>query len=1154
LKLFPSIILFVIFFYYFFSEDIAQNRFSVFTRTDTIPINFNNHYEVRGISVVPFSESIMLRKKLLNRNDYKFYYDRGYFRLSDSLHYSIFDTLFVTYQSYNIPLKKEYYRRTLVVRYNDKTSDTVRFAQTVSSGFTGESIFGKDMQKSGSIIRGFTVGTTRDFTLTSGLRLQLSGKLTNDIDIVAALTDENTPIQPEGNTERLDELDKVFIEIRHPNAVGTFGDYDLNTKTGEFTNIQRKLQGLKGDFNYENYAGDIAFATSKGKFNTNQYNGTDGVQGPYRLYGINNERDIIIIAGSERVYIDGEEMRRGEGNDYVIEYSNAEVTFTPKRLITSASRITIDFEYTDRQFTRNFFGTSFSTNQLSNKLNVKVNYFREGDDQDSPIDVTLSDSDKKILAAAGDNQFAAVKSGVTEAQPDSTGMIKGTYSRVDTTINGSPYQYYYYNPGNGLYNVSFSYVGDGKGDYTKESLGNYKFACIGKGGYQPVVFLPMPELKQLGSISINAIPFTDIDLNLEVAGSLWDKNRFSSIDDNNNFGSARNIFLNVKPRKINLAHLNLGKIGFSYRDRFIQSKFTSLDRINPIEFSRDYNVLVPDSAEDEQLREASLVLIPFENLNINSTYGYLSRGSEFNSNRFLSNLKLNDNNYGLEYKVDYVSSGTNLLSSKWNRQSGNAFFIWNKIKPGFGFLFEDRRDNPTNNDSLLTGSWRYLEYIPSLELINLYGFAVKAQYSLREESYPVNGVMQRESNAYTQSYDLNYRGIQEVNSSFSLVIRDKKYTPVFKALGSLDNQTILIRSQSRFNFWQRILSGDLYYEATTQRMAKLERVFIRVPQGTGNYKYLGDLNNNGIADDNEFEPTIYDGDYIITTIPTDNLYPVVDLKANTRWKIQMEKVFDKYSFAGKILSPVSTETSFRLEENSKEQNTAKIYLLHFSSFLNDSTTINGFNQFQQDIFLWENSSELSFRFRFSQRKNLNQYSGGLEKGFNKERSVRIRFKMIEEIGNQTEYTNEIDNVIAPTNSTNARSLTSDMLTSDFSYRPERDIEAGFKIGVGRNRDDYPKFPTIINLNSQQLRLNLSFAGTGRLRFEIERNELIANTDKNYLPFELTNGNLLGKNYYWRLSFDYRLSGNLQTSLSYDGRLQGNNKVIHTARAEARAYF
>ena len=75
-----------------------------------------------------------------------------------------------------------------------------------------------------------------------------------------------------------------------------------------------------------------------------------------------------------------------------------------------------------------------------------------------------------------------------------------------------------------------------------------------------------------------------------------------------------------------------------------------------------------------------------------------------------------------------------------------------------------------------------------------------------------------------------------------------------------------------------------------------------------------------------------------------------------------------------------------------------------------------------------------------------------------------------------------------------------------------------------------------------------------MRIEIERDELIANTDENFIPYELTNGNQIGKNYYWRLNFDYKLLTFLQTTISYDGRLQGESRVVHTARAEARAYF
>lgn len=104
-----------------------------------------------------------------------------------------------------------------------------------------------------------------------------------------------------------------------------------------------------------------------------------------------------------------------------------------------------------------------------------------------------------------------------------------------------------------------------------------------------------------------------------------------------------------------------------------------------------------------------------------------------------------------------------------------------------------------------------------------------------------------------------------------------------------------------------------------------------------------------------------------------------------------------------------------------------------------------------------------------------------------------------------------------------RQINSNNVISEFSYRPDRNIEVGFRIKAGRSEDGYPATPTIIDLNSQLIRFNLSFLGTGRLRVEIERNELIANTTQNLIPYELTAGNQIGKNYFWRLNFDYKLS-------------------------------
>ncbi|MBK9099669.1 MAG: hypothetical protein IPM14_16490 [bacterium] len=556
-------------------EVLAQNQYNTISISDTIPINFNNLYNISSVSIIPFSEKIELRNRILERfTDYNFSYSAATFTLSDTLPYSIFDTLIITYETIKIGLKKEYKKRSLVLKYDERRGDTLQVVQTEGGGFTPEDIFGPGMQKSGTLIRGFTVGTTKDFSLNSGLRLQLSGNLTEDIEIVAALTDQNTPIQPEGNTERLEEVDNVFIQIKHQNATGTFGDYTLTNRNGEFGVINRKLQGLMGTVNFNPHQGYVAVAGQRGKFNSINFNGTDEVQGPYNLTGLSGEKDIVVLAGTERVYLDGIEMVRGENNDYIIEYSNATITFTPKRLITNASRIAVDFEYTDRKYSRNFFGTGGQSLFINDEMKIAFQYLQEGDDQDAPIDFALSEEDKQILEQAGDDPLNAVKSGVSIAALDSLGIRRGIYQAVDTLINNELFTYYLYNPGDTLsvYNVSFSYVGEGNGDYIREALGQFRFVGIKQGGYLPVIFLPLPQLKQLGNLTTSIAPLENVQLDMEYAGSLWDKNRFSNLDDGDNYGYAANVSLKVLPSNISLGSLNLGKAGFFLQRKIHQQK------------------------------------------------------------------------------------------------------------------------------------------------------------------------------------------------------------------------------------------------------------------------------------------------------------------------------------------------------------------------------------------------------------------------------------------------------------------------------------------------------------------------------------------------------------------------------------------------------
>ncbi|MCK5077004.1 MAG: hypothetical protein KAR38_11545, partial [Calditrichia bacterium] len=298
------------------------------------------------------------------------------------------------------------------------TSDSLQKIQKLSVVQKFEKAFSEDvsdLKKSGSFVRGFQVGSNQNLTLNSSLNLFIKGNITENTSITAALTDENTPIQPEGNTQRLNEVDKVYIKVKSPYVQGTMGDFDFYLKESSLDRLQRKLQGVYLQSN--NAAGKMSaiYASKRGNFHHNSFLGQEGNQGPYLLTGKNGERNIIILAGSERVYINGLLKKRSENLDYVIDYSAGEITFTSRLLISSESRIEVDFEYLD---SRQRFGKNLYMGRYKKKLfsgfSIKGSFYEETDDINNYLadSEPLSAEEKSILKNAGNNPDSAFISGV----------------------------------------------------------------------------------------------------------------------------------------------------------------------------------------------------------------------------------------------------------------------------------------------------------------------------------------------------------------------------------------------------------------------------------------------------------------------------------------------------------------------------------------------------------------------------------------------------------------------------------------------------------------------------------------------------------------------------------------------------------------------
>lgn len=1150
-----------------------------FTFQDTV-LKTNDKFIIQN------TDSLRIDKIVLSpQEDYKLNYRNGLITFNRELFkkYSLDTTriydLVIQYDLFPFVLKDEYSNFDIIVERDTLTGDTVQVAVQKKDAL--ENLFeGSNLEKSGSIFRGVTIGSNRDLTLNSGFRLQLNGKLTKDIDLTAALTDENTPIQPEGNTLKLQELDKVFIEIKSSTLAATIGDIDLSFPKSEFLNFNRKIQGAKGfgDFDFGKIL--ITGAVSKGKFNTNTFNGSDGVQGPYRLTGANNEINILVLSGTEKVFIDGVQMTRGDQADYVIDYGLGQVTFTNKRLITNASRIVVDFEYSERKYSRTFAAINNKLDFLQKKLSVGFSYLNESDNENKTIDFTLSDSDKVILKNAGNDPSKAVKSGVTLAGRDSvTHRGIGSYVKVDTLIGSSTYTIYRFAPSdsNAIYNVAFSYVGSGKGDYISKSYYQYDFAGIGGGSYSPVIFLPTPTSYQLADITLDFSPTKDksFNISLESAYSNLNKNKFSELNSNNG-GVA--LFGNVGYTKNNTKFLgvNFKSIDFNYKQRVINKLFNSLDRINSVEFNRNFDVQ-DTTVSTEDYKEANLNLGVGNYFKIGGNYGQLKRGDYFDSKRTIATIEFNNPALPLDtltlpkikYSFENVSSSNTdyNISGSWIKHNAflgyRKFFGEKKLSNTFlEFVFQFNAENRKNKvlglfgDSLRAESFAFDELTPRIALNNFLNLSLFAEFNYRKDDNAYKGIMTNLSDLTTQKYGFSYSGSNWFSSSFSLSIQKREYSGLALENGNTDAKTVLVDSRIRISPLNSAVQTDLLYNITSERTAKIQKLFVLVPVGQGNYIYIGDLNGNGIQDENEFQLVNYDGNYTKLNVPTDQFYPTVDLKASARVYVKPSRYhnFSGDNIFADFINNLSTETILRVDEKSKDPVTDNLYFMHLGTFLNDSNTIAGLQWIQQDVNLFENNASYSVLLRYIQQRGLSQYSSGNERLYNVQRLIRIKLGLTTDMTTQFEFTNKTDRNAAPVNSLRNRNIIANGLNSDLTYRPIQQIESGLQINVSRASDFYPAIGTRADINQQILRFIYSFASSGRVRLELERDEINMNTSSLSFPYELTNGRSAGKSYFWRVIFDYNITKNIQANINYDGRSEGNKQVIHTGKAQVTAFF
>ena len=1117
----------------------------------------------------------------------------------------------------------------------DTSNHVIQKLEAAEADTSHHGDFLNNFQKSGSISRGFQVGSNHDLGLTSGFNLQFSGNVSSDVSIMGALTEDQTPIQPEGTTQTLNEIDNVFIRIKAgTHFESTLGDFnlDLNSPTdptlaldkapstntaiqfqspaplgvstgpinpfkafsqSTFDLISRKLIGAEAIGLFDGGSVTIAGGSPRGQFTTNTIQGQEAFQGPYTLVGKNGEPTILIVAGSEHVYVDGVLQTRGEKNDYIIDYALAQITFQPRRLITSDSRITVDFEYSNQQYNKSLFAANVKGNLFDGAVHISTTYIREGDNQDAPLDLTLSDTDQNIIASAGADPLKASKSAVTFVGTDSLGRAQGSYEKADTIISGIAVVFYRYAPldsVNALYNVAFGYAGTGKGAYTRLAIGEYQFVGPGLGDFDTLAYLPLPVLHQVVAASGNVRISKSLGLMGEFAESFLDPNRFAAIPSITGnayrFGA---MYADSLPA--------LGYTEFRVTERNLGAQFTPIDRISDVEFERQYGndalaATTPYSSTlpitGEENREADLTIHPIRSLSIGGTYGDLMEPQlAFHSTRMAGHAELlEDSGFtpNASLSIEHLPTTDSSIHEQaaWDRLFAGiskSFQIGKEsIRLGAEYGHEKKIATPFDTigvaaDSLTGYTFDYHSIRPLASIMFGNALALSGNYEWRTDDSARFGRVTPISTAHTSHITASLAPIGGFSSSLDLTFRNKTYSDSTSYANNGGNQsTLLLRFEPRYSLPSRGLSMDALYEVSNQRAARLQQVFVPVPTGLGSYYYAGDLNHNGKPDANEFLPATYtdQGDFILVTIPTTQLFPTTDLKSDFHLHLDPKELFgismptDWWQVA---LANISSESYIKLEETSTDSVPSDIYYFRISHFRNDSTTINGLMELGEDLDILTNSSEESLRLHYLERESAAQYTTGLQRAFSAERSIRARFRPSFELSSETTISSRTDQSSGDTLSVNPPHNTASIgLTSNWSYHP---IGSKFDYGIiaALTRSEERVYSPSVIGTAEALTLNSSYAleTKARLRASVEYDGLnLSNVPSGIssLPYALTQGKSEGVTWLWTLALDYQFGSGIVATLAYDGRnepsdllgISGTRQTIHNARAEVRANF
>ncbi|MEQ6119776.1 hypothetical protein [Reichenbachiella sp. MALMAid0571] len=1075
------------------------------------------------------------------------------------------DSLFVCYRTYPDYFSKVYQHRTYA-EY-DSLAPFKQAKSNERSYMQKEELFSTEgIYKSGSLSRGVSFGNSRSLGVTSSLNFQMEGKLTDNLNIRANITDQNIPFQPEGNTQQLREFDNVSIEVYNETISLRAGDIVLkNDADSYFLKYYKNVQGGQINLNYavgKSGMGKSSATVSaaKGQFADITITVQEGVQGPYKLRGPNGEQFVIVLANSENIYLDGQRLERGYNQDYVIDYNLGEITFNPSVLITRFSRIRATYEYSDQNYSRSIISTNHSFQ--FGKTAFTFNHYQEKDSKNNPLAFELADEDKLAMSLAGEENLPIEIAGESETEFNENTIL---YKKSDTVnLDGTGQSIFVFSRDSSqmLYRVTFSNVGFGKGDYNllSNTVNGRVFEWVSpengesQGNYAAVLFVPAPNKKQMTTIGAEVALSPYSKVYSELAISNHDLNLFSDIGNEDNSGMAIKSGFEVNKKPINF--LNDYKLSSSIDFEHDGKNFNAIDRFRYIEYDRDWSF----DPKEESTNSADNIFNFSSTIEKNRENKLAYRISRRNRGDYINGLQ---QQVTLNKRLNHlqVSSGGSLLNNKkllnqsnWKKAHGEIALNKYFIVPGYRYELDQNELKRTETDSVISSAMNYISHQFYLQNNDTLKSKFRVEYIQRKDHQPVSGIMDDFTSTNTTRANFNSDIGKSNHLDLTFTYRTLKYLGSFA--DNPNEETVLGKINWNGAFLDNHVRSEMSYATSSSREILREFIFVPVVSGEGTHTWR-DLNEDGIQDVYEFFESINfdERNYIKLYVPTDNFISAFNNLFNLNLSATMPKKWKNAGGIREIISRFSSRSSININKKNTD-NSLNSRFNPFQLNTEDEDLIFVKDAIRNTLFYNRSNPGFGFDLGYFAAHSKQLISSGIDSRNQHEWTINGRKQITSELsvlvsGLKGEKENLSDFFQGKNYVISIHTVAPQLVwqpTSKFRVTGKTEYKRKENI----NSEVQQEFSKITSL-LMAVRWNKALKSTMDGSFKFTSIDF-SGEENSPAGYELLEALRPGSNFIWNFSYRQKLSNGLQVSLSYDGRKSIEQRVIHQGRMQVTALF